>query len=132
MIIPPMTLMNTTSKPAMAADEFRGAVHRAEEGAFVLERLAAGARREFIDQAGRQIGIDRHLLARHGVQVEARRDLGDAAGALGDHDEVHDHQDREHDDPDDEIAAHHEVAERLDDVSSGGRALMAVREDQLG
>ena len=59
----------------------------------------------FVDQAGGQIGVDRHLLAGHGVQGEARRDFGDAARALGDDDEVHDHQDREDDDADDEIAA---------------------------
>ena len=77
-----------------------------------------------------EIGVDRHLLARHGVEVEARRDFGDTAGTLGDDDEVHDHENREHDDADDEIAAHHEIAERLDDVAGGVGALMAVRQDQ--
>ena len=92
--------------------------------------LAARARVVLVDQPGREIGVDRHLLARHGVEVEARRDFGDAAGALGDDHEVHDHQDREHDDADHEVAAHHEVAERLDDVAGGGGALVPVREDQ--
>ena len=114
----------------VAAHEFRGAVHGAEEAAFVLQRLAALLGGLLVDQAGRQIGVDRHLLARHGVEVEARRDFGDAARALGDDDEVHDHQDREDDNSDDEIAAHHEIAERLDDVAGGGGALMAVRQDQ--
>src|SRR5690606_16709544 len=41
-------------------------------------------------------------------------------------------QDREHDDADDEIAAHHEVAEGLDDVAGGVGALVAVREDEAG
>ena len=81
--------------------------------------------RLLVDQAGGEVGVDRHLLAGHGVEVEARRDFGDAARALGDDDEVHDHQDREHDDADDEIAAHHEIAERLDDVAGGGGALVA-------
>jgi hypothetical protein len=46
--------------------------------------------------------------------------------------EVHDDEDREHDDADHEVAAHHELAERLDDVAGGGRAFMAVRQDQPG
>ena len=92
--------------------------------------LRRRARLLLVDQAGGEVGVDRHLLARHGVEVEARGDFGDAAGALGDDDEVHDHQDGEHDDADDEIAAHHEIAERLDDVAGGGGALVAVRQDQ--
>ena len=80
--------------------------------------------------AGRQLGVDRHLLAGHGVEVKARGHFGDAAGALGDDDEIHDHQDREHDDADHEIAAHHEIAERLDDVAGGVGAFVTVREDQ--
>jgi hypothetical protein len=116
----------------VAAHELRGAVHRAEERALVLELLAPAPRVVLVDQAGREVGVDRHLLARHRVQIEARRHLGDAAGALGDHHEVHDHQDREHDDADHEVAAHHEVAERLDDVAGGRRALVPVRQDQPG
>ena len=94
-------------------------------------RLAApAARLAFVDQAGGEIGVDRHLLARHGVEVEARGDFGDAARALGDDHEVDDHQDREDDDADDEIAAHHEVAERLDDVAGGVGALVPARQDE--
>ena len=40
------------------------------------------------DQAGVQVGVDRHLLAGHGVEGEARRDFGDAPGALRDDDEL--------------------------------------------
>ena len=94
--------------------------------------LAAAARLLFVDQPGRQIGVDRHLLARHGVEVEARGDFGDAAGTLGDDHEIHDHQDGEDDDADDEIAAHHEIAERLDDVAGGVGAFVAVRENEAG
>jgi len=67
-------------------------------------------------------------FARHGVEVEACSDFRDAAGALGNDDEIYDHQDDEDDDADDEIAAHHEIAERLDDVASGVGALVAVRQ----
>ena len=120
------------ARDRVAAHEFRGAVHGAEEAAFVFQRLAALFGGLLVDQAGRKIGVDRHLLARHGVEVEARGDFGDAAGALGDDDEIHDHQNREHDNSDDEIAAHHEIAERLDDVAGGRGALMPARQDQPG
>ncbi len=108
----------------VALHEFRGAVHGAVEGALVLQFLAAGLRRLLVDEAGRQIGVDRHLLAGHGVEGEARRDFGDAPGALRDDHEVHDDEDGEDDDADDEGATHHEIAEGLDDVAGGRRALV--------
>ena len=120
------------ARDRVAAHEFRGAVHGAEEAAFVLQLLAALLGGRLVDQAGAEIGVDRHLLARHGVEVEAGGDFRDAPRTLGDDHEVHDHQDREHDNADDEIAAHHEIAEGLDDVAGGRGALMALRQDQPG
>jgi hypothetical protein len=74
-----------------------------------------------VDQAGIEVG-DRHLLAGHRVEMEAGGDFGDAARTLGDDHEVHDDEDCEHDDADHEIAAHHEAAERLDDMAGRVRA----------
>src|SRR5580704_17137443 len=116
----------------IAAHEFRGAGHGAEEAGFIFQVLAPPPRFLLVDQAGGEIGVDRHLLAGHGVQVEAGSDFGDAPGAFGDDDEIHYHQDREHDDADDEIAAHDEAAERLDDMAGGSRALMTVGENEPG
>ena len=107
----------------VAAHEFGSAVHGAEEVRFGFQCLAPFARLGFVDQAGRQIGIHRHLLAGHRVQGETRRDFRDAARALGDDDEVHDDEDREHDDADDEIALGNEASEGLDDVAGGLRCL---------
>jgi hypothetical protein len=90
----------------VAAHELRGTVHGAEETGFVLQVLAPPPRLLLVDEAGIEVGVDCHLLARHPVEVEARRDLRDSPRALGDDHEVHDHQDREDDDADDEIAAH--------------------------
>ena len=78
----------------VAADELAGTVHRAVEVGLLRDLAAAPARLVLADQAGVQVGVDRHLLAGHRVQREARRDLGDAAGALGDDHEVDDDQDR--------------------------------------
>jgi hypothetical protein len=63
----------------IALDEFAGAVHGAVERALVLEFAPAPPRLGLVDQAGGEVGVDRHLLAGHGVEVEARGHLGDAA-----------------------------------------------------
>ena len=114
----------------IAADEFRGAIHRAVEAAFLLQFAPAPPRLLLVDQAGGQVGVDRHLLARHRIQAEPRGDLGDAAGSLGDDHEVHHQQDREDDQADHHVAAHQEAAERRDHMAGGERALVAVRQDQ--
>ena len=95
----------------VAAHEFRGAVHRAEERALLLEFAPALLRDLLVDQPRRKIGVDRHLLAGDGVEREARADFGDAGRALGDDQEVDRHQDEEDDDADDEVAAHHQLRE---------------------
>src|ERR1700688_2942474 len=134
MTMPPMTLIKTTSRPAMASPRtnFEApsmAPKKPDSSSRVLRRRRASF--SSISPADR-ISVDRHLLAGHGVQVEPGGDFGDAAGALGDDHEIHDHQDCEHDDADDEIAAHDEAAERLDDMAGGGRALVAAGENEPG
>ncbi|KAG1446268.1 hypothetical protein G6F57_017361 [Rhizopus arrhizus] len=116
----------------VAAHELAGAVHRAEEVRFLRDLGATAAGLVFADQARIQVGVDRHLLAGHGVQGEARAHFGDTAGTLGDDDEVDDGQDHEHDDPDGEVAAHEEVAERLDHLARRVRAGMAVEQHDAG
>ena len=110
----------------LAADELGGAVHGAEEGALVLEFAAAAVGLLVVDEAGGEVGVDRHLLAGDGIEGEAGADLGDARGALGDDDEIDRHQDEEDDDADDEIAAHDEAREALDDVAGGVNAVAAA------
>ena len=79
------------------------------------------------DQPGVEVGVDGHLLAGHGVEGEAGRDLGDAAGAVGDDDELDDDEDQEDDQADHDGAADDEVPEALDD-----RPGVAVEQDQPG
>ena len=99
----------------VALHEFHRAVHRAVELRFLAELVAAPLGRVLVDRAGAHVGVDGHLLAGHGVEGEARRHLGDSLRALGDHDELHDGDDEEDHGADHEVAAHHEVAERVDD-----------------
>ena len=112
----------------VAAHEFAGAVHRAVEVRLLAHLLPAHDRVGLGDEAGVQIGVDGHLPAGHRVQGEPRTHLGDAPGALGDDDEVDDHQDREHHHADGVIAAHHELPERRDHVA--GRVRAGVAPDQ--
>ena len=114
----------------VAAHEFRSAVHGAEETGLVLQVLAALTRHFLVDETGGEIGIDRHLLAGHGIEVETGRHLGDAARTFGDDDEVHDHQDGEDNNANDEIAAHDKMAERFDDMPGCAASFMAVGEDE--
>ena len=119
---------NQNAGGRIAAHELAGTVHRAVEVGLGAHLGAALPRLVLIDQAGIQIGVDRHLLARHRIEGKARADLGDAAGALGDDHEVDDGQNREHDDADRVVAADDELAEGLDDVPGGAGALMAVQQ----
>ena len=93
----------------VALDELRGAVHRAVEVGLARDLGAAVRACVLGDLAGVQVGVDRHLLARHRVEGEARGDLGDAAGAVRDHDELDHDEDQEDDEADDEVAADDEV-----------------------
>ena len=73
-----------------------------------------------------------HLLARHGIQGKAGRHFGDSAASLGDDHKIDNDQDDEDDEPHQEIAAHHEIAERPDHLPGGRAALVAVEKDQAG
>ena len=116
----------------IALHELAGAVHRAVEIGLGGDFLAAGLGFIGLDQAGREIGVDRHLLAGQGIQREAGGDFRDAARALGDHHQVDDHQDREDEQTDDEVAADQEGAETLDDMAGGLVAFMAVDQHDAG
>ncbi len=113
----------------VAADELRCTVHRAEKVGFFGNFRAALAGLVLTDQAGVEVGVDRHLLAGHGVQREAGAHFGDAAGTLGDHHEVDDGEDDEHHDADGVVAADEEVAEGLDHLAGGVGAVVAVHQD---
>jgi len=69
----------------VAAHELARAVHGAEEVALAFEcPYGAGGLSSSSMMTGREISVDRHLLAWHGVEREARSDFRDAARPLGD------------------------------------------------
>ena len=106
----------------VALDELRGAVHRAVEVGLAGDVLAPHARLVLGDLARVEVGVDRHLLARHGVEGEARSDLGHAARTGGDDHELDDDEDQEDDEADDDVAADDEAAEGRDDLARRRRA----------
>ena len=112
----------------VTADEFAGTVHGAVEVGFLAHFGPALLGFGLVDDAGVQVGVDGHLLAGHRVQGEARRHLGDAAGALGHHHEVDDHEDGEHHRTDYVVAADHHFAEGLDDLARGVVTVLAVQQ----
>ena len=111
----------------VALHELRGTVHRTVEVGFFGDLAAAALGLVLVDEAGVEVGVDRHLLTGHRVEGEARRDLGDASGTVRDHDELDHDEDQEDDEADDHRAADDEVAERLDDL-----ARVAVQQHEPG
>ena len=115
---------------SVSANEFGGAIHGAEKRTLVFEILAPRTGFVLVDQAGGEVRVDCHLLARHCIEAESRANLGDSAGALRDDDEVHDYQNAEDNHPDDEISAHHEISESFDNLPGGTGAFVSVGQDQ--
>ena len=116
----------------VAAHELGGSVHGTEEGAFLLQLFAPQLGDVLCNQAGGKVGVDRHLLAGHGVQGETGGHLGDATGTLGDDHEIDDHQDRKDNQADGEAAPGHQAAEAFDHLAGAVCALVAMPEDQSG
>ena len=116
----------------VTADELAGTVHGAVEVGFLGHFGAALLRLALLDQAGIEVGVDGHLLAGHGVEGEPRAHLGDTPGALGDHHEVDDHEDREDHDTDHVVTADHHLAEGLDHLARGRMAVVAVEQHDAG
>ncbi len=109
--------------------EAGGAVHGAVELGFAGDGLAAGAGLVFVDESGVEVGVDRHLLAGHGIEGEARRDLGGADRAVADDQELNgDERDEEHE-ADDVVAADDKLSEGRNDVAGGGGSFIAVEQD---
>ena len=116
----------------VAADVFRRTVHGAVEFGFHRHFGAAALGILFADQAGVQVGVDRHLLAGHRVKGETGAHLGDTARTLGDDGKVDDGEDDEDDETDRVVAADQEVAERFDHLAGRGAARVAFRQHDAG
>ena len=108
----------------ITAHELAGTVHGTVKIRFPGYILAPPERSLLVDNAGVQVGVDRHLLAGHGVEGEPCRDFRHAPGALGDHHEIDNHQNGEDHDTHRVTAPHHEFAEGLDHLARGARTVV--------
>ena len=109
----------------ITSNKLRSTVHGSVKVGFLLHLTPAGPRLLFIDNPSAQLGIDGHLLARHGVQGKTGRHFSDTACTLGDDHKVDDHQDGEDDDTHHVIATDDKVTKGLNNMSG-----IAVDEDQ--
>ena len=114
-------------RDGVAADELRGTVHRAVKVGGALDVFAPLARLGLGNEAGVEVGVDGELLAGHRVERETRGDFRDAAGAVGDDDELDHDEDREDHDPDRVVPPDDDRSEPLDDLAG-----VAVQQDQTG
>jgi len=94
--------------------EAGGPVHGAVELSLARHRLTPLARGGLVNQAGIQVGVNRHLFARECVQGEAGRDLGRAHRAMADDQKLDRDQGKKQHKPHHVVAAHDELAEGLD------------------
>ena len=116
----------------VTAHELGGTVHRTIEVRLLGDLLAPALGLLFVDEAGVEIGVDRHLLAGHRIQGEARRHFRDTPRTLGDHHEVDDGEDHEHHQANRRIAAHQEAAEGLDHLACRVAATVAFEQHDAG
>ena len=120
------------ARDGVAADELAGTVHRPVKVGLARHVLAALPGLLLVDRAGVQVGVDRHLLARHRVEGEPRRDLADPRAALGDDDELDDEDDQEDHDAHRQVAGRHELAERLHHLARGAHRGLGRRRAVAG
>ncbi len=86
----------------------------------LLDRLPPPPGGLLVDRAGVEVGVDAHLLAWHRIERKSCADLGDAFGALGNHDELDERQNQKDDCPHYVVAANHEMSEGVDDFARVG------------
>ena len=111
---------NDQSSDRVAFHKLHGTIHAAVKLAFHGQQIALRSRFGWLQNAGLEIGIDAHLLARHGVQRKSRADFGNAFRSFGDDDELNDGHDQKHHDANHQISADHQLAEGFDHVTRIG------------
>ncbi|MNP21340.1 hypothetical protein D3C76_1139530 [compost metagenome] len=116
----------------IAANELTRTVHRAVEVGLLGHFCTAFFRFIFANQPGVEIGVNRHLFARHPVQYETRAHFRDTSRTFGDNHKVDDHEDDKHHNTDGEVAAHQEVAEGLNHLTCRRAAGMTIHQNDTG
>ena len=84
------------------------------------------------NDAGIEVGINGHLLTRHGVQSKASGHFGYAAGAFGNHDEVNDGDHNKDHNTNRNIAANHELTKGLNHLTRSVGSIVAINQNNAG
>ena len=123
---------NQNASDGVAAHKLRCTVHRTVKVGFLSELVTALLGGVLIDDAGIEVRINRHLLARHSIQSEARDDLGNPARPFCHYDEVDDHEDQENDETNNVVAGDHKLTERFNDLARRVGAGMSFNKHDPG
>jgi len=116
----------------IAAHKLGSTVHRPVELRFLRNLGTPFACHILADQPGIEIGVNRHLLARHCIQSEARTDFGDTSGALGDDHEIDNNQDDEHHQSHRVVTADQKMAKRFDHLACGSGPGVSLQQHHAG
>ena len=105
------------ARDGIAANKLASTVHRTIKICFLRQLLAPRAGLIFLDETGVQLGVNRHLFARHGVQREPRRHFGNTTGTFGNDHEVNQRENDKHHEADHIIVLHDHFAKFLNDLA---------------
>ena len=123
---------NQYARNGVTTHELRSTVHGTEEVGFLGQLGAAFLGRGLVDHTRIQVGVDRHLFARHGVQGKSGVHFRDAAGTFGHHNKVNDHQNCKDDETHHIVTSDHELTKCRHHLASGVVAGMAIHQDHTG
>ena len=101
---------NQQTGDRIAGDEFRCTVHRTEEVRFLRDLVATGFGLFLSDGAGVQVGVNRHLLARHRIQSKTCIHFRHPTCTFGHDEEIHNHQDDENNQSHQVVTGDHKFA----------------------
>ena len=119
---------NQNTSNSVTTHKLASTVHGAKKAGFFLHFHATAFGFCLIDQACIQIGIDGHLLTRHGIQGETCRHLSNTLRTFGNHHKVDHHQDGKHDQTHSKIATNQKVTKGLDHCTGSARASVTFQQ----
>ena len=106
------------------------AVHRPVKICLFLNITSPFPCFRIVDQTRIEIGVDTHLLARHGIKGKSCGHFRHPRCAFGDDDKINQHQHQKDDKADHEVAAHHKTSEGPYDISGRCGTFIPVEEYQ--
>ena len=123
---------NQYARNGVTADKFGSTVHGTEEVGFLGQLGTAFLCCGLVDHARIQVGVDRHLFARHRVQGKTCVHFRNTARTFGHHDKVNDHQNTKDDETHHIVTGNHKLTKRRHHFARSFVACVAVDQDHPG